>query len=313
MPKSNGSGNFEILVESQSKDKKAVRLFETLWNQPPQVFFVSACFGILGATFPDAAAAWYVVFYVSNQIGCEAAAACWCIPGALTCIPALVEFGLVLKAGVSVTVSGFVGAMRPVGITTSGQADLQRGTDERPPWKSLPGAAAASMGPGSCLEADKVVENRLAFLGSKAVPEIPARTCLVRSLTGRTLVCSLPAGYTMDDVERCASECTALPRHTFFLTFQWKRLSAGDIGGVDLTGLVPLVMHGRLCGGSAVPGAWACNICHASGCWPTRSRCFRCGNPGSTGTAVPVLLPLHPPQGVKKPILEGLPSPKLLR
>ena len=133
------------------------------------MFLVSACFGILGATFPSAAAAWYVVFYVSNQIGCEAAAACWCIPGALTCIPALVEFGLVLMAGVSVTVSGFVGAMGSVGITTSGQADLQGGTD-RPPWKSLPGAAAASMVPGSCLEADKGVENRLAFLGSKAVP-----------------------------------------------------------------------------------------------------------------------------------------------
>ena len=52
------------------------------------------------------------------------------------------NFGLVLTAGVFVTVSGFVGAKGSVGTTTSGQVDLQGG-NSRPPWKSLPGAAAS--------------------------------------------------------------------------------------------------------------------------------------------------------------------------
>ena len=42
---------------------------------------------------------------------------------------------------------------------------------------------------------------------------------------------------------------------------------------------VPLVMHGRLCGGSAVPGSCVCNQCHIGGCWATEPRCSRCGAP----------------------------------
>ena len=43
---------------------------------------------------------------------------------------------------------------------------------------------------------------------------------------------------------------------------------------------MPLVMHGRLRGGSSpVPGDWVCSRCHLGGCWPTKSRCFRCGAP----------------------------------
>ena len=47
-----------------------------------------------------------------------------------------------LTARVFVIVSGFVGAKESVGTTTSGQVDLQGG-NSRPPWKSLPGAAAS--------------------------------------------------------------------------------------------------------------------------------------------------------------------------
>ena len=69
------------------------------------------------------------------------------------------KFGLVLTVGVSVTVSGFVGAKRSVGTTTSRQVDLEGG-NSRPPWKSLPGAAA-SMVPASCLEVGIVAARRL--------------------------------------------------------------------------------------------------------------------------------------------------------
>ena len=43
---------------------------------------------------------------------------------------------------------------------------------------------------------------------------------------------------------------------------------------------IPLVMQCRLHGGSSsVPGDWLRSRCHISGCWPTKSRCFRCGAP----------------------------------
>ena len=41
-------------------------------------------------------------------------------------------------------------------------------------------------------------------------------------------------------------------------------------------------------------GAWACNICHASGCWPTKSRCFRCGNPGDSHSSASASGPASP-------------------
>ena len=82
----------------------------------------------------------------------------------------------------------------------------------------------------------------------------------------------------MDDLERCISEYTAVPRSSFFLTFQGKMISADQVKSMDFGGPIPVVMHGRLRGGSAIPGAWVCNVCNASGCWPTKSRCFRCGH-----------------------------------
>ena len=50
--KSSGIGHREILGESQSKGMKDLRLFETFWYQPLQVFLVSACFGIQGHRIP---------------------------------------------------------------------------------------------------------------------------------------------------------------------------------------------------------------------------------------------------------------------
>ena len=106
----------------------------------------------LGAMLSGAAAAWREVFYILSQVTCEASAAYWYFFfGALNCFLALVKFDLVLTAGVSVIVSGFVGAKGSVGTTMSGQVDLQGG-NSRPPWNSPPGAAA-SMVLGSCTKA----------------------------------------------------------------------------------------------------------------------------------------------------------------
>ena len=52
---------------------------------------------------------------------------------------------------------------------------------------------------------------------STVSPDTPACSLLVRSLSGRTLFCSLPADFTVDDLERCISEYTAVPRSAFFL------------------------------------------------------------------------------------------------
>ena len=40
----------------------------------------------------------------------------------------------------------------------------------------------------------------------------------------------------------------------------------------------------RLRGGSGgnnvdIPGQWQCSFCHATRCWPTRKRCYRCDTP----------------------------------
>ena len=113
---------------------------------------------------------------------------------------------------------------------------------------------------------------------STVSPVTPACSLLVRSLSGRTLVCSLPAEFTVDDLERCISEYTAVPRYAFFLKFQGKMISADRVKNMDFRGPIHVVMHGRLCGGSAIPGAWVCNVCNATRCRSTKSRCFRCGH-----------------------------------
>ena len=46
----------------------------------------------------------------------------------------------------------------------------------------------------------------------------------------------------------------------------------------------------RLRGGSGgnmnvdIPGQWQCNFCHATRCWPTRKRCYRCDTPRDFST-----------------------------
>ena len=45
----------------------------------------------------------------------------------------------------------------------------------------------------------------------------------------------------------------------FYLTVHGKCLTQEALQHREQFDRVPLVMHGRLCGGSAVPGAWVCN------------------------------------------------------
>ena len=99
--KSSGLGHREILGESQSKDMKALPFFWDLLVSAPAGVSRFRMLWDPGCEF----------CYIPVQFVCEASAA-RCTPGALTCIFALVEFGLVLTVGVSVAVTvGIVAAL----------------------------------------------------------------------------------------------------------------------------------------------------------------------------------------------------------
>ena len=107
---------------------------------------------------------------------------------------------------------------------------------------------------------------------------VSSRSLLVRALTGQTLVVRWSSS---EDVLLCVSERTGVPLHAFYLTLNGKCLMEETLHSMDRSSPIPLVMHGRLRGGSSssVPGDWVCSRCHIGGCWPTKSRCYRCGAP----------------------------------
>ena len=88
-----------------------------------------------------------------------------------------------------------------------------------------------------------------------------SHSLLVRALTGQTLVVRWSSS---DDVLHCVSECTGVPLHAFYLTLNGKCLTEESLHSMDLSSPIPLVMRGRLCGGSSssVPGDWVCSRCH---------------------------------------------------
>ena len=79
-------------------------------------------------------------------------------------------------------------------------------------------------------------------------------------------------------------------------------VSADQVKNIDSGSLVPVVMHGRLRGGSAIPGAW--------GAGPRKIAAS-----DSVMPEIRVLFLVHPvprsPLVAKQPILEGLLVPKL--
>ena len=132
---------------------------------------------------------------------------------------------------------------------------------------------------------------------------VSSRSLLVRALTGQTLVVRWSSS---EDVLHCVSEHTGVPLHAFYLTLNGKCLTEESLHSMDLSSPIPLVMRGRLCGGasSSVPGDWVCNRCHIGGCWPTKSRCYRCGAPRHSapqdvGPTLPRRESLHPGRAPK--------------
>ena len=131
---------------------------------------------------------------------------------------------------------------------------------------------------------------------------VSSRSLLVRALTGQTLVVRWSSS---EDVLHCVSERTGVPLHAFYLTLNGKCLTEETLHSMDRSSPIPLVMHGRLRGGSSsVPGDWVCSRCHIGGCWPTKSRCYRCGAPRHSasqdvGPTLPRRESLHPGRAPK--------------
>ena len=132
---------------------------------------------------------------------------------------------------------------------------------------------------------------------------VSSRSLLVRALTGQTLVVRWSSS---EDVLHCVSERTGVPLDAFYLTLNGKCLTEESLHSMDLSSPIPLVVRGRLCGGSSssVPGDWVCSRCHIGGCWPTNSRCYRCGAPRHSapqdfGPTLPRRESLHPGRAPK--------------
>ena len=302
--KSSGLGHREILGESQSRDMKALRHFGIFWYQPRQVFLVSACFGIQVAQDSSAAAAWCVFCYTPVQFVCEASTA-RCTPGALTCFFALVEFGLMLTVGVSVTVTvGIVAARQLVSCIMGGLSEAAKASVPATAWPTALQGFLSLVFPQFVIVGDFLFAfvglvpttlchdhtgSRIAFEEAKATPRVDvAETPQApvprgswetlspgpSTVTPRPLLVRALTGQTLavrwsssDDVLHCVSERTGVPLHAFYLTLNGKCLTEEALHAVDRSSPIALVMHGWLRGGYfSVPGDWVCSRCHIGGC-----------------------------------------------
>ena len=96
------------------------------------------------------------------------------------------------------------------------------------------------------------------------------------------------------------SVATGVPLEFFYLTIEGHILGGQDLLG--RFGALPgahIRMNGRLRGGvrppsEYIPGQWTCGVCGMEGCWPARTKCYRCAAPRSG--APPSWVHPHGPQ-----------------
>ena len=102
--------------------------------------------------------------------------------------------------------SSFVGVKGSVGTTTSGQVDLWGGNN-RPPWKSLPGAAAANLAPRAVAAPSQVCVREEGE--TKVQAKFPV---FVQDLTGEGHCVMVEGGWDVHDLSRWAADaCGCLP------------------------------------------------------------------------------------------------------
>ena len=164
-------------------------------------------------------------------------------------------------------------------ITTSGQADLWGGNN-RPPPKSLPGAAAAKLAPRTVAASSQVCVREEGE--TKVRAKFPV---FIQDLTGKRHCVMVEGGWDVHDLTRWAAVTCGVPAGAFYWTFQSRKW--GDHGELmnDVGRDARLTMCGRLCGGAnqgakfglPIEGEWTCSKCGMTRCWPVRKTCFRCG------------------------------------
>ena len=122
----------------------------------------------------------------------------------------------------------------------------------------------------------------------------------VRDLFGKSMSLRVPSQVTGGELSTTVSGVTGVPPDFFYLT-----IGGRIVGGQDLLGSagafpgIHIQMNGRLKGGARppavfIPGQWTCGVCGMEGCWPARTRCYRCAAPRSG--APPSQAPPNGPQ-----------------
>ena len=104
---------------------------------------------------------------------------------------------------------------------------------------------------------------------------------------GKSVSLRVPSRITGDELSLAVSFATGVPFEFFYLTIEGHILGENDLLG--RFGALPgahIRMNGRLRGGvrppsEYIPGQWTCGVCGMEGCWPARTKCYRCPAPRS--------------------------------
>ena len=107
----------------------------------------------------------------------------------------------------------------------------------------------------------------------------------VRLLTGKTITIMASPTLLVSQLSDRISEKCGIPSSALYLVIGGKPLCNHEglwAYGISRDSLVH--MYGRVLGGApSFPGQWTCGHCNMSGCWPTKTSCFRCGAPRMGG------------------------------
>ena len=123
----------------------------------------------------------------------------------------------------------------------------------------------------------------------------------VRNLSGKTLSLQVTSQVTGGELSTIVSGVTGVPPDFFYLTIGGRILGGHDfLGNSGVSSGTHVQMNGRMRGGASppavfIPGQWTCGACGMEGCWPARTRCYRCNAPRS-GAPPLQASPVGPPR-----------------
>ena len=123
----------------------------------------------------------------------------------------------------------------------------------------------------------------------------------VRDLSGKTLSLQVSSHATGSELSITVSGITGVPPEFFYLTIGGRIFGDRDfLGNFGVSSGTHVQMNGRMRGGARppavfIPGQWTCGACGMEGCWPARTRCYRCNAPRS-GAPPLQASPVGPPR-----------------